>query len=450
MSTNQQNLLEIEPLRNLNFWHIWALGVGAVVGDGIFLLLGQAVEVAGPSAILSIFIAGVLELFLQLTLSELAVGMPSAGALDKWSERFLGEWWGYLAGMSWAIAWTLISISVCIAMGRFLAYFIPINELVLAAICVTIFWLLNVRGALVAATTQLWMVIGLVAIMVGLAIFGAPHAVKGFPQNFLPFTPNGLQAMFLAVPMASYAFMGTACLCTSGSECKNIRDLPKALVWAAITFIVVYTLSLVVMIGSIDWRTMSLAESLYVTFAQRIFGTGGAAIVTVAACLATATCTLMGTFYGSSRIFYEEARNGKWPKIFGELHPKYRTPTKGLFIIWLVNIVGIGLATFNVDSVYVFITMLFLCACYITYGLSIISAILYRQRCPDEVKKLPFRIPVPWLTFPIAIVGLGICVYFAALDNPGLIYGLIGLVAPLYLYYSIAVKNRKSDASVPS
>lgn len=450
MSTNQDmNLLEIEPLRNLNFWHIWALGVGSVVGDGIFLLLGQAVEVAGPSAILSILIAGVLELFLQLSLSELAVGMPSAGAMDKWSERFLGEWWGYLAGMSWAIAWTLISISVCIAMGRFLSYFIPINELILAAISLTVFYLLNVRGALVAATTQLWMVIGLVAIMVGLAVFGAPYAIKGFPQNFTPFTPHGIQAMLLAVPMASYAFMGTATLTTAGSECKDIRDLPKALIWSAITFIVVYTLSLVVMIGSIDWKTMSMAESLYVTFAQKIFGTGGAAIVTVAACLATATCTLMGTFYGASRIFFEEARNGKWPKIFGELHPKYRTPTKGLFVIWVVNMIGIGIAVFNVDSVYYFITMLFLVACYITYALSIISAILYRKRCPEEVKKLPFKVPVPALTFTIAIAGLLMCVYFAILDNPGLIYGFIGLVVPLYLYYSLVVKKRK-DASVSS
>ena len=141
--------------------------------------------------------------------------------------------------------------------------------------------------------------------------FGAPHAVKAF-RKLSPVYSNDAKQCFSRSD--GFTHLGTACLCTSGSECKNIRDLPKALVWAAITFIVVYTLSLVVMIGSIDWRTMSLAESLYVTFAQRIFGTGGAAIVTVAACLATATCTLMGTFYGSSRIFYEEARNGKLPK----------------------------------------------------------------------------------------------------------------------------------------
>ncbi|MDI3535483.1 MAG: hypothetical protein PWQ82_1848 [Thermosediminibacterales bacterium] len=443
MTNNNLNLLEIEPLRNLKFWHIWALGVGAVVGDGIFLLIGQGIQMAGPSAIMAFIIAGLLELFLQLSLSELAVGMPSAGAMSVWSERLLGKWWGYLAGMAWAMAWIFVGGCTSIALGRFLAWFIPVNELILAGIAVTIFFLLNLRGSLIAATTQLWLVIILVAIMSCLAIVGIPFAIKGIPENFVPFAPNGWKNMFLAIPLAGYAFMGTASLTTSGSEVQDIKDLPKALIWSAITFIVLYNLSLIVMIGATPWQELSMSESPYVTFANKIFGKSAASIVNLAAIIAATTTVLMGTFYGASRILFYEARNGRLPKIFGYLHPKWRTPTWGLFIIWIISISLIAIAKFNVDYIYVTISMQFLVASYITYALSILAAILYRKRFPEEIAGLPFKIPVPFLTFTIAILGLIISIYFAFVNTPQVLFGSLGWIIPLYLYYQYT--NRKNS-----
>lgn len=88
---SRTQLLEIEPLRNLKFRHLWALGVGAVIGDGIFLLIGEGIAVAGPSAILAYIIAGLFQFFLMMALAELAIGMPSAGGMAVWVERFMGN-----------------------------------------------------------------------------------------------------------------------------------------------------------------------------------------------------------------------------------------------------------------------------------------------------------------------------------------------------------------------
>lgn len=442
--------IEIKPLRNLNFWHIWALGVGAVVGDGIFLLLGQGIQMAGPSSILSFLIAGVLQLFLMLALVELAVGMPSAGAMGPWVERFMGPWWGYLAGFSWAFAWVIVGGAVSIALGRFLSWYVPINELLLAGLAMTIFALLNIFGTLLAARAQLWMTVALVIIMAGLAIFGIPKALAGIPANFIPFAPMGWKAMFLAIPLGAYAYMGTACLCTAGAEVKNIRDLPRGLIWASITFIVLYTLAQVTAIGTVPWTELSMAESPYVTSAQAIFGRFAAGIVNFGAVLAAATCLLMGTLYSASRIFYDQARKGKMPAIFGELHPKFRTPVKGIIIIWAVSIAIIAIAHWNPDLVYVTFTMQFLVASFISYGLSIAAAILYRRRFPDEVSKLSFRMPLPWLTFALAIGGTAMTAYFAFIGTPQTLPLALVWIIPIYIYYRScqAALKRATGASV--
>jgi amino acid transporter len=436
MSTLQRAApIEIKPLKNLGFWHIWALGVGAVVGDGIFLLLGAGIQTAGPSSVLSFFLAGVLQLFLMLALIELAVGMPSAGAMGPWVERFMGPWWGYLAGFSWAFAWVIVGGAVSIALGRFLSWYIPLHELILAGLAMTIFALLNIFGALVAARTQLYMTVGLVVIMAGLAIFGLPKAVAGIPGNFIPFAPMGWKAMFLAIPLGAYAYMGTACLCTAGAECKNVRDLPRALIWASLTFIILYTLAQIVAIATVPWGELSMAESPYVTAAQVIFGRLGAGIVNFGAVLAAATCLLMGTLYSASRIFYDEARAGKMPAIFGYLHPKYRTPVWGIVIIWAVSIAIIAIAYWSPDLVYVTFTMQFLVASFISYGLSIAAAILYRRKFPDEVGKLPFRMPVPVLTFALAIGGTVMTAYFAFIGTPQTLPLALVWIIPVYLWY---------------
>jgi len=440
--SSEKNLLEVKPLRNLKFWHIWALGVGSVVGDGIFLLLGEGIQTAGPASIVSFFIAGVLQLFLMLALVELAVGMPSAGAMGPWVKRFFGPWWGFLAGFSWAFAWIIVGGAISLALGRFLSYYIPINELVLAAIAVSIFAILNILGSLIAARAQMWMTFGLVGVMAGLVVFGFPEAIKGIPENFTPFLPEGLESMFLVIPMGAYAFMGTATLTTAGAECEDVRDLPRALVWASVTFIVLYIGAQFIALGTVPWQELSMAESPFVTAAARIFGGVGGGIINFAAILAASTCLLMGTFYSASRILFSESRKKRMPKFFGKLHPKLRTPIWGIVFIWAANIAFIIIAKFNTDFVYVTLTMQFTVAVFISMLLSIFSAIKYRKEFPEEVSNLSFNMPLPKLTFTIAIGGTLFTMYYAFKGSPLVIPLSLVWIIPLYIWF----KTRPEEA----
>src|SRR5665647_3730588 len=93
---SEPKIKEVTLLRSMGFWQIWAIGVGAVVGDGIFLYMGSGVAAAGPSALLAFLIAGVLQMVIMVAMGELSVGMPQAGAMSVWVEKYMGKFWGCL------------------------------------------------------------------------------------------------------------------------------------------------------------------------------------------------------------------------------------------------------------------------------------------------------------------------------------------------------------------
>ena len=101
-------------MRELGFWQVWAIGVGAVVGDGIFLYLGQAIQTGGPSALLGFFIAGVMQMLIMLAMGEISVGMPSAGAMTEWVDKYLGKFWGLLSGLTFSVGWVVLGGSISV------------------------------------------------------------------------------------------------------------------------------------------------------------------------------------------------------------------------------------------------------------------------------------------------------------------------------------------------
>lgn len=443
-STNQPTIVSAEPLRNMGFWAIWAAGVGAVVGDGIFLLLGEGITVAGPSAFLAFFAAGLIQMFMMVGLGELAVGMPNAGAMSVWVERFMGKWWGFLSGFAFAFGWVIAGGSIGLAIGRFTCWFFPsLNPdmwtVAFAIIFLTLFAALNIIGTAIAARTQLTLVLGLVTIMI---IFGVVGFKEVNIEYFRPFMPFGFAGFTAAIPLGTYAYMGAVTIATTGSECKNPKDLGKAMVWASITFLAVYTLCQIVVEGVIPWQEIGLDASPFTMAADKIFGYAGGFILNTAAWIAAATSILMGTFYSASRIFYQTAKDGYLPKAFAYIHPKTRTPIKGIVIIWLCSIIFCLIGVKNPDFLYVTLSNQLVVAWVVSWGLALVAAVMYRKYHKDEIDKAGWKQPL----FPLfPILGLGGCAYIAYLcfagSLPTFVTSIvwIGLLA---IYYFMYVKKK--------
>lgn len=440
---------EVTLLRSMGFWQIWAIGVGAVVGDGIFLYMGQGVASAGPSALLAFAIAGFLQMFIMIAMGELSVGMPEAGAMSVWVEKYLGKFWGLLSGLTFSVGWVVLGGSISIALGRFVAYWAPVGGLEVAtvlwaAVFFTIFVIMNIAGAAIAGIGQLILTLMLVGIMALFAVFGI---VKGVNLgNLVPFFPNGISGFSACIPIATFAYMGAACICTAGSECKNPKDLGRALVWSSLTFIVVYCLSLFVVLGTIDWQNASLDVSIFTVAAEVIWGPIGGTILNFAAWLAAATCLIMGTIYTPSRIFYAMAKEGYMPKIFARVNPKTNTPVAGIIVIWIIGLVGIGAAkAFGAANFYVTLCNQAVIAWSISWGLAVIAGILYRrdmgvERIKNEVG---WRQPFYPVTPILAIIGIIYVLYLCFYDWAQLV-GFILWVAVYIIYYlRIKVKIKK-------
>lgn len=410
-----QNIsLDLQPKRTLKFWHIWALGVGAVIGDGIFLLMGQGIAIAGPSSIIAYIIAGLSQLFLIVALVELAIAMPNAGAMSLWVERMMGKSWGFLAGFTFAIGWIIAGGSVGLALGTITMWYFPGLTgswwpAFFAILFITIFTLINIVGTVFTARFQLYMVLALVGVMVIFAIIGLKDVDLA---NFSPMMPFGLEGFFGAIPLGTYAYLGALTLVTAGAEAINPeRDMPRALIWSSVTFIVLYSFAHFVLQGIIPWDQVTIESSPFTIAAGQVFGIAGAFIMNTAAWIAAATCILMGTLYATSRIFYQQAREGMLPKFLGAIHPKTFTPVNALIVIWIATVILILIGQINPDFLYVELSNQLVIAWLFSWSLALIAGVLFRIKHKEEVAQLSWRQPL-FPLFPIlSFIGIAVILY---------------------------------------
>ncbi|MDD4583515.1 MAG: amino acid permease [Eubacteriales bacterium] len=442
---SEVRIKEVQPLRNMGFWMIWAVGVGSVVGDGIFLLLGEGIEVGGPSAVWGFFLSGLIQMCIMISLGEVAVGMPNAGAMSVWVERYMGKSWGLLSGMTFSVGWVVLGGSISIALGRFTCYWFPsvdleIGTIVFAALFFTVFTIMNIVGTAIAAKGQLIFVLILVAIMVLFGILGIKEIDVA---NYTPWMPNGFAGFAATIPMGTFAYMGAVCIATSGSECRDPRDLGKALVWASITFIVMYTVDMLVVVGIIPWEQVSLDVSPFTQAAEVAFGYAGGFVLNIAAWLAAATCLIMGTLYTPSRIFYQMSKDGYLPKFFGELNEKTRTPIKGLICIWAVGMLFILLGYFDATGVYVVLCNQATIAWILSWGLATIAGILYRREMgSDRIRnEVGWKQPL-YPLFPIISIGGCLYVLYLCFYDWVQFVGVAIWVVIYLLWYNGSIKKK--------
>lgn len=417
--------------RGLGFWTIWAIGVGAVVGDGVFLYTAEAISTSGASSMVAFIFAGLTQMAIMVAMCELSIGMPSAGGPTVWVVKYLNRFWGLLSGLAFSVGWIIIGGSVSVALGRFIAYWTPNLPLVgatilWAAVFFTAFLIMNIVGVKFMARGQLILCLILIGIMV---VFGVGGLVKGMDMdNFTPFAPAGIGGITESIPIAVYAFMGASCICFAGEECKRSIDLARALIWSSVTFIVVYTIALLVVIGNIPYAEVTQDMSPFTQTAEVVFGPLGGHIVNLAAAIAAGTCLVSGCLYTPSRLLYSMSLKGYMPKIFGRINPKTKTPVHGLVIIWIVGMIGIIVAAApwaktedQLDTAMEFYN--FLCnqaviAWIISWALSIIAGIRFRIELGGDTirKKFGWAQPLFPLIPVIALVSCGYCLYLSFYD----------------------------------
>lgn len=361
---------EIELSREMGLLSATMIGVGAMIGAGIFVLTGIAAGTAGPGLLLVFFLNGIVTMFTALAYAELGSAIPEAGGGYLWVKHALPSINGFLSGwMSWfahAVAGSLYALGFGAYFGLLLeSYSISIFTLsgaglskLLAVIIALIFIYINYMGA--SETGSVANIVGFTKIAIlGVFIVSGIYTIYYSPDwfsNFNPFLPNGFGGVFMAMGLTFIAFEGYEVIAQTAEEVKNPKkNIPRAIFLSLLIVIPIYLLVAFVSIGALDtdipaWQFLGQHKELGLLEAARQFMPFGTFLLLIGGLVSTMSA-LNATTFSSTRVSFAMGRDFNLPAFFKKIHPERRTPYSALFISGaLIIIMAVALPIEDVAS----------------------------------------------------------------------------------------------------
>jgi len=423
------------------------MGIGAIIGAGIFILTGIASAFyAGPGVIISFLIAGVACLFTALCYAEFASMIPVAGSAYTYSYVTLGELLAWIIGWDLILEYLVIVAAVAVGWSGYIVNIFTSLGLILPAqlinppgvegglinipaviVIVGITWLL-VRGAKQSSQVNTVIVIIKLSVILLFLTIGVNYIN---PANYHPFLPYGWSGVFKGAAIIFFAYIGFDAITTAAEEVKNPRKtFPIAILGSLLISSILYIAVSGVLNGILPYY-MYKETAAPVAFALAKLGIHWADIVISIGALCGITSVLLVSFFGQSRVFFAMSRDGLLPEFFSRIHKDFRTPTNGILI---VGIVASVIAAFLPITALAELVNIGTLAAFIIVSASII--ILRRTR--PELKR-PFKTPLVPLVPILAII---FC-FFLVTELPTIthIRFVIWLAIGLLIYYFYGRKN---------
>jgi basic amino acid/polyamine antiporter, APA family len=477
--------------RSLGAFQLTMLGIGAVIGTGIFVLTAEAAQKAGPGMMISFIIAGLVCAVAALCYAEMSAMVPVSGSAYTYSYAVMGEL------IAWMVGWALI-LEYAVAAGAvsvgWSGYLIGAIENSLS-IDIPNSWVLgpfdggivNLPAMLIAALVTWLLVIGtresarINSILVAIKIVAlTAFVILAIPvmnmKNFEPFAPLGFGGIGAAAASIFFAYVGFDAVSTAAEETKDPqRNMPIGLIGSLAVCTIFYMLVAAGVIGSVGAQPVTNAAGIALEpgskeLTAQCAAIGGQAVtcskealawtlreigwpqignlVGLAAILALPSVILMMMF-GQTRIFFVMSRDGLLPEMFSRIHPKYNTP----HVITVITGVAVALfaAFFPVGQ------LANISNSGTLFAFAAVSIAVMVLRKSDPTRHRPFRTPIVFVVAPLSILG---CLYlFYKLDIKSIqlfvIWAAIGLV--IYFIYSRSrshvgkgiVEVHEEDADIP-
>jgi APA family basic amino acid/polyamine antiporter len=325
----------IELKRCLNLFDATAVGIGAIIGAGIFVVLGIATGYAGPSVIVSMIIAGIVASFTAFSFAELGSAIPREGGAYAFAHELISPAAAFVVGCLWLLAQIVAGAAVSLGFASYFVTIFPILSVktvaVLAAAALTG---LNIVGIKQSATINNILVLIKIAILCVFVGFGISN--MNF-QNFSPFSPNGTFGIFEGAGFIFFAYLGFGRIATLGEEVKNPqRTLPLSILLSLTVSVIVYILTGFVATGLQNYRVLAQSGSPLAEAAKATGNNALVAAVSIGALIATAS-VLLTNLIGLSRVSFAMARDGQLPKTAAKISPRFGTPYISILIMGAVT-----------------------------------------------------------------------------------------------------------------
>jgi amino acid transporter/nucleotide-binding universal stress UspA family protein len=454
----------VELSRDLSLFDITMIGVGAMIGAGIFVLTGIAAGAAGPALILSFALNGIVTVFTAMVYAELGSAIPEAGGGYLWVKEGLPGPNAFLAGwMSWfahAVAGSLYGLGF----GSYLTLVLEEFNISLfgfegewlhkglAVLVILLFLYINFRGSSETGLagnviTVLKVVILAIFIVSGLiAIFQNPSYFAKF-ENF---APRGFSGILIAMGLTFIAFEGYEIIVQAGEEVKDPRrTIPKAVFLSLAIVIPIYMLVAFVTLGAVNPETSQatyqwLADhaELGVAEAARQFMPFGTFLLLVGGILSTMSA-LNATTFSSTRVSFAMGRDKNLPDAFGEVHASTRTPHKALF--WSGLLILVMAVTIPIEDVAAAADIMFLLL-FLQVNVAVITI---RKKYGDRLNYgylMPFFPVVPIIGI---VTKLFLAVFMFNYSPIAWVFAVVWLIVGSLLFYAYARPRMKESEWAP-
>ena len=419
-----------ELKRILTKWGLTSLGIGAIIGGGIFTLTGIAAhDHAGPALALSFVIAGIGCLFASLCYAEFASVLPVEGSAYAYAYGTVGELFAWFIGWNLILEYMMGATTVAVAWSGYFSKLLHMfglhipdwlnNDPVtyggfafnLPAFLIT--WLVTgilIKGIKEAASTNNLIVVLKVAVVLFVIIAGAFYVN---PDNWVPFIPAeqpvldalgnptgevnfGFGGVLTAATIVFFAYIGFDAVSTQAGEAINPKkDVPFAIIASLVICTILYILVSLVLTGMVPYSTLDLKAPVASAFSGA--GISWAVYPITIAAVAGLTSVMLVMMLGQTRIFFGMAKDGLLPRsIFGTLHSKFKTPYKSTLLVGLI--VSIVAAVTPINNISEMCSM----GTLLAFSMVCLAVLILRKREPNLER--PYKTPMLNIIAPLGVL----------------------------------------------
>ena len=458
--------------RSLGAINLIAIGIGVIIGAGLFSLTGiAAANHAGPAVTLSFIIAAIGCAFSALCYSEFASMVPVAGSAYTYAYATLGEFFAWIIGWDLVLEYSVGAATVAISWSQYLVRFLskyniylpaqllhsPFETVTLpngsvvtgwinvpAVLIVVIITALIIRGTKGSALYNIIVVslkIGVVIVFIALGwnYINPDNFVPYIPENTGTFGEFGVSGIFRGAGVVFFVFIGFDIVATMAQEAKNPqRNMPIGIIGSLIICTLLFGVFSFVMTGLAHYTEFKdSAAPVAIAIEKTPYGWMAQAIIM--AIIIGYTSVILVDLLGQSRVFFSMSRDGLLPKLFSQVHPKFQTPYKGNMLLGLFISLFAGFVPIRVvgEMTSIGTLLAFIMVC--------LGVIILRYRQPE----LPRAFRTPWVPV-VPILGIVTCVaMMISLPRDTWIRLVVWLLIGLAIYFLYGKKNSKIRNAQP-
>lgn len=473
-----------ELSKTLTAFDLIILGIGAVIGTGIFTIVGTAAAGgaenvgAGPALVISMILAAVASVFAALCYSEFASMIPVAGSAYTYTFATMGEFMAWMVGwilmleyaignITVACAWTGYLLQLLKGFSKYLPCWlvnppiwlvndyrsavevckkshldpntviphflgIPFSINIPAMFIIIVVTLILTRGVK-ESTKFAGIMVGLNLLIIASFVVVGAFYIK--PANWVPFAPNGLEGIFMGAFLIFFAYIGFDAISTTAEETKNPqRDLPIGIIGTLVICTILYVVVALILTGIMPYNQIDFQAPI--AHAMRFIGQNRLAGFISLGAVAGLTSVLLIYQLGTTRILYAMSRDGFIPKSLRRINRKFRTPEILTWIAGVIVLLGTLVMDINISaSMCIFGTL-------VSFIIVCAAILILRKTDPDRPR--PFRVPFSPL-FPLLgiLTCSGLTIYSFFKLKTSAIYFTIWLVIGLIIYVIYGYKTQR-------